>query len=309
MTSITAKKNIKKYIIRTLLGILIFLFLAIGSGFLIIYYNQDTIKQLFVAEINKSLQTEISVKDIEFSVFDKFPNASLNFKEAVAKDAVKDSIKKNTLLIAKSVFLEFNLWDLYYKHYRIKNIELNDAVINLKVDGLGNDNFHCWKFTGKQSNAKFEFSLKNIKFKNVQIKYINQATLQYYDILAENAVAKGNFSNDIQSLKLEGNLQINHFQSGEVVYFSNEKAEVSLAGNINTIEESVEIQNGDLLLNDLVFDVKGKIFYALSNKKLQLAIKGKDIQLHNFIKELPKQQQAYFNNYKSKGIFDFVRQA
>ncbi len=303
MIFISAKKNIQKYLIRTLLGILIFLFLVVSGGYLIIYYNQNTIKNLFVAEINKSLQTEISVKDIEFSVFDKFPNASLNFKEIVAKDAVKDSIKA-TLLTAKSIFLEFNLWDLYYKHYRIKHIELIDAVVNLKVDEMGNDNFHCWKSTGKQNNSKFEFSLKNIKFKNVQIKYINKAALQYYDILVENAIAKGDFSNEIQALKLDGSLQINHFQSGEVVYFSNEKAKVSLAGNINTIEEFVEIKNGDLRLNDLDFDVKGNIFYASSNKKLQLLIKGKDIQLHNFIKELPKQQQTYFNNYESKGIFD-----
>ncbi|NVN93817.1 MAG: hypothetical protein HXX18_00900 [Bacteroidetes bacterium] len=304
MTTTTAKPKLRKYFIRTLLGMLIFILLAVVSGFITIYYNQSKIKQLFVAEINKSLQTEISVKDIEFSVFEKFPNASINFKEVVAKDATKDSLR-DTLLTAKNIFLEFNLWDLYYKHYHIKNIELNDATVNIKVDKQGNDNFHFWKSTENQSASKFEFSLQKIKFKNVRVKYINKAVFQYYDFFVDKALAKGDFTNEIQAIKLQGNLQINHFQSEEAVYFSNEKADISLAGNINTQEESIEIQNGDLLLNDLNFDVKGKIYYAFSNKKLEINIKGKNIQLHNFIKELPKEQQLYFCNYESKGIFDF----
>ena len=112
MKAVPYHKKFKKYLIRILLGILIFLVLAVGTGFLIIYFNQDYIKQVFVAEINKSLQTEISVKDIEFSVFEKFPNASLRFSDVIAKDAVKDAVK-DTLLIAKSIFLEFNIMDLY----------------------------------------------------------------------------------------------------------------------------------------------------------------------------------------------------
>ncbi|MFZ4400155.1 MAG: AsmA-like C-terminal region-containing protein [Bacteroidales bacterium] len=297
-------KNIKKYIIRILLGVLIFLLLGISIGFLVIYYNQDTIKQLFVAEINKSLQTEISVKDIEFSVFDKFPNASLCFTKVVAKDALKAEMK-DTLLKAESVFLEFNIMDLYYKQYRIKNIELNDAVINLKIDKDGNDNFHCWKSEGKQTSSKFEFNLKNIKYNNVRIKYINKQNLQYYDILVKDGLASGNFSNDIQTVKMKGNLQIHHFQSEDIVYLSNAKASVDLEGNINTQEESVDIQKADVLINDLRFDVKGKVTYAASNKSMRLFVKGKDIQLHHFIKELPQEQQQYFKDYQSKGIFDF----
>jgi hypothetical protein len=196
--------------------------------------------------------------------------------------------------------------DLYYKKYRIKNIELNDAVILLKVDKEGKDNFHCWKSTVKQNEAPFEFNLKNIQFKNVAIKYINQQNYQYYDFLMENTVAKGNFSNDIQVVKLKGQLQINQFQSENTVYISKGKAVINILASVNTLNGSVEIQKGDVLFNDLGFDIKGSIFYAANNKNIQLFIKGKDIQLHHFIKELPKEQQSYFSNYQSKGIFDIA---
>ncbi len=304
MTSTSQPKNTRKLIIRILLGVLIFLFLATASGFLYFYYHQDSIKQFFVVEINKSLQTEISVEDIEFSIFDKFPNASIRFTNVVARDAIKDS-EKDTLLVAKSIFLEFNLMDLYYKQYRVKNIELNDAVIKLRIDKEGNDNFHFWKTTVKETAGNFDFSLKNIRFKNVQISYINKASFQYYDILIEDALAKGDFSNDIQAIQLKGKMIIHHFQSGDVVYFSNEKADIDFDGIINTFEETVEIKRGDILLNDLGFEINGKVGYADNNQTLNLNIKGKNIQLHDFIKELPAEHQLTFNNYQSKGIFDF----
>ena len=68
--------KVKKVIIRVLLGLISFILLLVITGFLIVYFNQDKIKRIFVTELNKSLRSEISVKDIDFSVFAKFPNAS-----------------------------------------------------------------------------------------------------------------------------------------------------------------------------------------------------------------------------------------
>ena len=117
--------KVKKVIIRVLLGLISFILLLVITGFLIVYFNQDKIKRIFVTELNKSLRSEISVKDIDFSVFAKFPNASLRFKDVLAKDAIT-SLHKDTLLAAKSIYLEFNLWDIYYKDYKIKKIEINN---------------------------------------------------------------------------------------------------------------------------------------------------------------------------------------
>ena len=72
MENTSKHKKIKKILIRALLGLVSFILLLIITGFLIVYFNQDKIKRLFITELNKSLRTEISVKDIDFSVFDLF---------------------------------------------------------------------------------------------------------------------------------------------------------------------------------------------------------------------------------------------
>lgn len=305
MTTKVINNKFKKYTIRILLAILIFLLLLIISGFIIIYSNQDAIKKVFIEELNKSLLSEISVKDIEFSVFEKFPNASLSFKEIVAKDATKN-LKKDTLLSARSIYLEFNIWDLYYKTYNIKNIEINEAKILLHTDIEGNDNFHFWKKSDNTSTSNFKFALKKIKFNTVEVIYLNNAARQFYDFNFEKITAKGDFSNNIQNIQFNGKYIIKHFQSGEMVYLKNAKSEIDLNAIINSDKNYIEIKKGDLQINDLNFGVNGNVFYNTNNKSLNLVVKGKNIQLHNFIKQLPAEHQKYFENYESKGNFDII---
>lgn len=280
-----------------------FLLFIIISGSLLIYFNQDTIKRIFVNELNKSLRTEISVKDIDFSVFEKFPNASLRFKDVLAKDAIT-STNKDTLLSAGSIYLEFNLWDLYSKNYKIKKVEINKGKLNIRVYQDGSDNYHFWKPSSDTAQSNFKFVLKKIAFNDVNIKYINASSEQYYDIKAVKTVAQGDFSNDIQAVKLKGDLMITHFQSGNVVYLRNEKSKLTLNGSINTIKNSIDIDAGELKLNSVAFDVTGTINYADNNKFLNLKVKGKDVKLHDFVKELPENYRSYFTKYESKGIFD-----
>ncbi len=302
-TNTSKHKKLKKILIRVLLGLVSFIFIIIITGFLIVYFNQDKIKRIFVEELNKSLRTEITVKDIEFSVFAKFPNASLRFKDVLAKDAIT-SPHKDTLLSAKSIYLEFNLWDIYYKNYKIKKIEINNGKLNLRIDKEGNDNYHFWKPSNDTVQSNFKFVLKKIAFNNVSIRYLNVASEQYYDIKAVKTIAQGDFSNEIQSLNLSGDLMITHFQSGSIVYLRNEKSKLVIKGNINTTKHTIDIEKGELKLNNLAFDVSGNISYADNYKFLNLKIKGKDLKLHDFIQELPEDYRKYLDKYKSKGDFD-----
>ena len=295
--------KLKKIILRAILGLISFILLLVITGFLIVYFNQDKIKRIFVTELNKSLRTEISVKDIDFSVFAKFPNASLRFKDVLAKDAIT-APDKDTLLAAKSIYLEFNLWDIYYKEYKIKKIEINNGKLNIRVNKEGNDNYHFWKPSTDTVQSNFKFVLKKIALNNVTIRYINQESEQYYDIKAVKTIAQGDFSNDIQSLKLKGDLMITHFQSGEVVYLRNEKSSLSINGTINSTKHTIDIDKGELKLNGLLFDVTGMVSYAENYKYLNLKIKGKNVKLHDFVKELPERYRDYFAKYDSKGNFD-----
>jgi len=68
-----------KLAFKILLSTVLILIISLTVLILGIYNNHSSIKKLIINELNKSLQTEISVKDITFSVFENFPNVSFNF--------------------------------------------------------------------------------------------------------------------------------------------------------------------------------------------------------------------------------------
>ena len=77
-----------KYIIYTSLITIVITFL---SAILFSYFYGDKIKSYVITEINKQLDTEISVKEVDFSVFYRFPYASIKFAGVSAKSVRKDS--------------------------------------------------------------------------------------------------------------------------------------------------------------------------------------------------------------------------
>src|SRR5882724_4659587 len=110
----------------------ILLLLLIVSGFVIGKYYQDEVKEYVISQLNKQLNTQIIVdgKNIDFTVLKNFPNASVDFKNVIALDAIQDK-NKDTLFIAGKISLQFNIVDIFKKNYHIKKMEINDA--NLKI--------------------------------------------------------------------------------------------------------------------------------------------------------------------------------
>jgi hypothetical protein len=74
------------------------------------WYYQDEVKQLIVNEINKNIKTEITVRDISFSVLRKFPRASVEFRDVLIKvprdyDNIESQpFSSDTLFTAQNLF-------------------------------------------------------------------------------------------------------------------------------------------------------------------------------------------------------------
>ena len=205
MEAITQKKKsfkFWKYFKRILLSILIFFILLGGSGVAIVYFYQDSIKKFIVDQINKQLATEISVKKVDLSLFKKFPNVSLTFTDVTAKDAIISNNKGN-LLKADNVYLQFNIWDLFDKNYRIRKIEIQNAFINLIVFKNGTDNYHFWK-TDTIANDSFSFDLQKVVLDNVAIRYKNFSANQDYSGIAKEMVVKGKFKSNEYTMYING---------------------------------------------------------------------------------------------------------
>ena len=156
-------REIKKYFKRIFWIFLSLILFFFCFDFFISWFYKNKVKDIFLTEINKYLQAETGFSDFNLSLLEKFPNASFQFYNVVAKDATPQ--KKDTLLKAKILYLQFNIFDLIDKKYIIKNIELKDGFSRVKVYQDGSDNYHCWKTMQGKSDKSFELDLKKIVLK------------------------------------------------------------------------------------------------------------------------------------------------
>ncbi len=298
------KKSSRK-IIRMLVKISIWLFIPLAiAAFLLTWFNHERVKGIVVNELNKYLKARIEVKDIQFSVIEKFPMASVKFIGVKATND-RDSLYNEHLLEAESVFLEFNLLDLYFEEYKIKNIEVNDAHFNMHVYKDGSDNFHFWKTGDGKGGKKFQFQLRKIKLNDVVYSYKNDATYQNYSILAKSLKASGNFTDNIQSIHVKGDLILRHIESNQVLYFKDKEAWLSTDLSVQTLQKEITIKSGELEIANMNFLLSGRMGYGETNKTLGLVASGKDILLHDFICQLPEKWRTNLEEYKSKGVVSF----
>ena len=69
-----------KYLKKTLLVIGILLIAFALFLFIVGYFYGDKVKQVIVAEVSKRLNIEVTVKEIDFSLFKNFPEASSSLR-------------------------------------------------------------------------------------------------------------------------------------------------------------------------------------------------------------------------------------
>ena len=293
---------ILKYVRRVLLYTIAGIVFLIGLAVLLAYIYEDRVKEYAVAQLNKRLNSEIQVGDIDLSFIKRFPYASLTFSDVTAKDAIKTNPKGN-LLKAEKVYLQFSIWDIFDKNYCIKRIEAKNALVNILVYPDGTDNYHFLKESTDTTNSHFAFDLQKVILNNVNIVYRNYPAHQDYSFLAKDAVIKGKFSDKEYTLYANGDIYIHHIKIEGMDFFTNKNAKADL--EMDVVGNTYSFKESSLEVGDLSFDVAGKVIYGDTKEYADIKVKGKEVSVVSFLKELPNKYRKYFTKYECEGDFYF----
>lgn len=299
------KKNKIWKVLKRILFIFLALFIVlIGTVLVIIYFYEDSIKKLIVDQINKQLTTEIQVKEIELSLFQKFPNVSLVFTDVTAKDAIK-STNKGKLLTAKNVYLEFSIWDLFYKNYRIRKIEAEDGVINMVTYLDGSVNYQFWKSDTTTTNESFSFDLQKVILKNMIIHYRDFSTAQDYLGATNSMIIKGKFKSDNYTMYANGNLMVSYVNISGTKYIPGKNIHIDLVLDVNQTTDTYKFTESKLSMGSMSFNVGGSVIHNDKKHYINLSVTGAKTKLQAFIKEIPYEYRKYFEKYTAEGDFYF----
>lgn len=271
-------------------------FLLLMLGVLLSFVFEDEIKNFAIEKIGENVTTEINVDEVSFSLLKKFPSASLQFKNVLVKETFQT---KDTLLFAKNVFLEFDVFDLVTKKYQVKSVSIDEAVAKIKWYENKEDNFHFWKSSASNESSDFAFSINKIILDDSFLEIDYRPSNFYMAAHVDQIDASGNFNEKNTAIVSTIDLVMNKLQKDEVIYSDHYQLEGKIQSDIAQ-NGSVTIKNTSVNVDQIPLDIQGKI---VNDKtiNMDLSIVSTAIDIAKLIKHLPKEAQTVFSNYRTEG--------
>jgi hypothetical protein len=271
----------------------------IGAYYLAKKY-EEPVRNYIVGEVNKRLNAPVHVSDINFSLLERFPSASLVMDSVWAEESIIKIGAPDTLLFFEKVYLNLNLFDIFDGQYKINEIEARRGFIHLRVDEKGYDNFHIWK--SNEDATGFLLELDKVHIEDGELEYVNLSREQDISLVANDLWFTGSFSQTDYTMAVKGDGLVHHLQLKGTNYLNERLVAVESELDIAAETETYSFRNGRLLIDDkLDFTIAGKFV----GQGVDLRIVGNDLDIIRSMSLLPGESREIFREYSSSGVLDF----
>ncbi len=283
----------------------VFIALLLVVVSILAWVYRDSIKEHFVSQINKGLQTEVYINDISVNFFRSFPLASISLKNVTMLESGENA-PKDTLLHASRVYFQFSIIDVFKKNYTIRQAEVANGFIKMKVWEDGSVNYAFWNDgeMDAQTDQPLDFHLQRVQFNDIDYRYVHYKNGHDLDFSIDRMSVSGNFSRNNYTLGLRGGMMLNKVEVDRVWMIGNRTMNFDFEADVTNNNVFV-FRKGNFKVGSHAFAADGTIFLDDSPAYIDLAIAARDLKLENFIQDLPPNLAKHFKGYRSRGDFYF----
>ncbi len=260
---------------------------------------EPEVKDAIVYELNQHLNVPVDVEDINLSLLQKFPYASLRFSNVVIPEAVSNN--PDTLIFIEDLYLQIGLLDFLSKNYKVSEAEINRGFFDMQIFEDGSDNFHFWKSSGDTTEQTF--SLTNVEVEDFEYRLETGAGLAL-DIHVNNGEANGNFGEDIFSLRSDVDLIARSIIYEKDTLYRETAIDGEVALNIDTKAKVYTFESEKILLGEEKIALKGSYNDSSENAFWTVQIKSENTELENAVALTPLPNQSVFKTYQPSGNAD-----
>jgi AsmA-like C-terminal region/AsmA family len=290
---------------KLLLWLVVLLGIIFIGAVTIAAFFEEEIGEKLVTEVNKKLESELTVVNFNLSLLSNFPNASGDLQGVVLK-----GVKGENLLEAKRVSFRFGLMSLFGSDIHVKSVVISDGTLFLHRDRKGNVNYDILKNDDKAAKSsankqELGISLEQAKFINVELIYDDERSRQEMELLLKNAVLSGKFSSRKFSLSSFAEIESKFIDLKDERYLVDKNLVYDAKIKVDLVNKRYEFDDVDFGVGSNIFKIDGTIRNKGKNTHYDLTFNGKEGNLESMIELLPDKYLAYFGDFKSKGTFRF----
>ncbi|MES2513427.1 MAG: AsmA-like C-terminal region-containing protein [Bacteroidota bacterium] len=280
-----------KLVKRLIYLFLIFIFLALGTVFVVVTFYKKEMASMLTTYLKESYGITLRADDVNVSFLSNWPNASVQFKNVYLAN---DLCKHEPLLKAGSVSLSFDLKKLLNKQFIVKSIAVKDAEITLVKDSSGIKNFE-FKKSDAESAAKnkssISFEIGSVSLKNTAFSFLNKQQDKSIEFtLTDNDLKLKQYADGVD-VKLTGLLFVKGllFKRQKGAFLDHVLTTIDLDARVCLKRKEIFIHPPSFItIKNQRFDVSSFIDLNEATKRLVLSVETKKVNYYSGISLLNK---------------------
>ena len=287
---------------------------GITFGFLIVLIIcipiifKDDIKKLVLKEVNKSLKADVSIQDIDLTFISTFPAITIELSDV--KVVGRTAFKGVELASIKSFSAHVGLWDIISgDQIEIEEIHLSDAQFDVRVDPKGMANYDIVIPTEElpkdeqEEPSSFKLSLNEYSLTNVAIRYDDQASDMFADLVNLNHSGSGDLTADVVDFKTETTIDSLTYKMDGITYLSHVKTKAVANLLMEFSDKSSKFTFNDNLieLNNFKTSLKGSYEMFAKHDEMDLTMNTEKIAFKDILSLIPTFYQSGYESMVAKG--------
>ena len=232
-----------KFLKRFLFTILIIFIFIIGSVFVSVLFYKKEIITLLTTNLKIQYGITLKAEDVRVSFFNNLSTASIQLKNVYLANDLQPN---EPLVKANSLFLSFNLKQLFSRQFIVNSISIEDAEINLVKNSEGSKNY---EFPRKDSLNKdkstIQLEISKIRITNTEFKFINKQYNKKIEFtFIDNFIKVTNFVDGVKT-EIAGDVFIKGllFKPEKGPFLSNTLANLNLEASICFPRKEIFVHN------------------------------------------------------------------
>lgn len=285
--------------------LLLTVLLVVGAAVLAILARvyETEVKVKLVGALNERLLTPVTVSDMDLTLIARFPMASMRLYDVKVDEVRTDSLPADTLLAAKELFLEFNLWDLFGGNYRVQRIHGKDVVLYPGLDRNGAANYLIWR-SDSSARSTSPIALDRVSFDGLAVRYRDARSQLEVRATSDVLTLAGRFNGDENEVTAEGDARLLGVTRKQEVLIDERAAELDLALTFG--RGAFHVTRGEVRVGDLPLNVTLGLTPEGDGLQLDLRANGLGLDLAKTIVLLPTAARRSLERFGMQGDVDLA---
>ncbi|MES2733255.1 MAG: AsmA-like C-terminal region-containing protein [Bacteroidota bacterium] len=282
-------------------GLITVILLAILAYSVAFFYRVEILRYVNT-ELNKKVKGEVSIKDVNLTIFRHFPDISLTLLDVL----IKDSLYHRETFKAEKIYLQLDLQKLLFTKLVVQSVFLENASISLFQDGNGYSNLSVLKSkpTGDSTKASSSLSwmVQRVGLHNVSFSYEDTLKKKNFQFQFIENTYRIQDKDSTWQMQMAGNMYFGGigFNTSNGRFLDDKKAVVDFQLAFVPATKQLLIYPSKLLVEEELLELSGHFFFT-EPARMQLVIENKRANYAQVASMLTANITKVLNKYQIQG--------